>query len=384
MKNPLIISGIIFALASSCAKYSDSTIIDLTPSRTSTPTIIQSYTYTVSKGILPSVMEDENIPYSFYFLINKTKNEKLQIFAIPKGDTELKQITYEPNSVVNIDVSHVNGDIIFIEEQDLFIIDKNGNNKRIIANNIRRMQWSPDGETIAYWNGELNIFSINENKILYTYKFINKNIYGNMQYSPNGELLAIQYEKYSFVIIDLNSHNITNIQAQADRSKLYSSSSALMWSGDSKNLYLWESIDGGAGSMVIWHGLWKFDIYGKGGPVFPTSTKGGQSEYISAPWQKEISSELNYLLYQQGYNKYKLVKSDNDGISNRKVIRNETYNIYCNYPRPKWLSEGTALLIPESESCLVNKLLYVPTEPTHTIRNLLHDIYRLYDYTWGP
>jgi hypothetical protein len=381
MKKPLIISGIIFSLVSSCVKISDSKISNITPSRTSTPTIIQSYTYTVSQSISPSKMEDEIIPYSIYFLLNKTKYDKLQIFSIPKGDTEIKQITYEPNSVVNIDVSQVNGDILFIEEQDLYIIDKYGNNKKVIAHNIRRMQWSPDGETIAYWNGELNIFSIIENKILYTYQFNNKNIYGNMQYSPNGELLAMQYDKYSFVIIDVNSHHITNIQTQSDRSKLYSPSSTLTWSGDSKNLYLWESIDAGAGSMEVWHGLWKFDIYGKGGPVFPTSPKGVQSEYISAPWQKEISSELFYLLYQQGY---KLVKSDIDGITNRNVIRNETYNMYCNYPRPKWLSEGSAILIPESKSCLVNKLLYVPTEPTHQIRNLLQNIYRMYNYTLGP
>jgi hypothetical protein len=355
-----------------------------TNSLQSTTQIVSSPSKTITTTITNI---NEVLPFSLYYLYLDNKSGYHQIHKLDKQEIIETQLTNEPKGVSFFKVSPRDGRIIYLSTKNLILTDQNGNNQQMIAQEVHNMNWSHVGDTFAYWDKSLKIFSIDENKVIDSIEIGNYgSIFSNLEYSPDGLKIAIQTEKNTFKIIILKTKEIITL-SQPEYDEKVSSSSTFTWSMDSKILYLWESVDAGSANGIIWHGLWRFNNEGIGYSLFTKGEYGYPTEITAAPWQ-DNNKNLFYLLLNGTLDlhnyPFNLVRTNMDAKTNRSIIRPESFYLYCNWPRPKWVSDGSGIIIPESKSCRIERLLFVPIDSTKPVTTLISDASGIFDFNLGP
>jgi hypothetical protein len=138
-------------------------------------------------------------------------------------------------------------------------------------------------------------------------------------------------------------------------------------------------------------GLWRFNPDGTGMTLMPglSNNSAYENNKTAALWQGATGS-LIYLFSgpETGYDSFApfyLVRSDADGISNRVVLRPETFHIT---DWSLWASHGSAVIILQNDGMgyrFVNFVL-VPVDPTKPVVTLLADASKLgwNPLRWGP
>jgi dipeptidyl aminopeptidase/acylaminoacyl peptidase len=383
----LIFAGMIFLASCTIQKVSLNPIINPTNSSPS-KNIIQSPLPNVPSptvAITPiAIINNELLPFSVYYLYSDNQSGNDQIFRVEKNGNFEKRLIIEQKGISYFKVSPIDGRILFLSSHNLILTDQNGKTQQNIAQGVYNMNWSPDGKTFAYWDKSLKLFSIDENKVIDS---VNVNNYGstfsNLEYSPDGLKIAIQNDTYVFQIINLKTKEIKTLHQPENDYKI-SETSTFTWSMNSKYLYLWESVDAGGVEM---HGLWRFDSDGFGYSLFTKGDHGYPKDVTAAPWQ-DNNENLFYLLLNGPYDifdySFNLVRTNMDGNTNRTIIRPEGFNLSCSWPRPKWDPDGSGILIPESKSCRIERLIFVPIDPHKPIITLISDANGLLDTNWGP
>jgi hypothetical protein len=134
------------------------------------------------------------LPHSLYFL--GTGNEgNLQIFRMERDGKTRTQLTFEPVSVDDYDISLADGTLAYVANNQLLLANADGSNRRIVVDGGNHPVFSPDGRTLAYGDGE--------GLILYDFSTGVSNLVIENQYGeplPNGALFPIELywpEKYS-------------------------------------------------------------------------------------------------------------------------------------------------------------------------------------------
>jgi len=110
------------------------------------------------------------LPHSLYFLNNDNAG-LVQIYRLDREGEAVSQVTFEPARVDDYDVSLVDGSVVYVSNNQMFMVDASGANRRklleggtIDENNpfLTRLSnpvLSPDGQTIAYGYKGLNFYS---------------------------------------------------------------------------------------------------------------------------------------------------------------------------------------------------------------------------------
>lgn len=111
------------------------------------------------------------LPRSMYFLSNDAAQIS-QVFRLEQDGKTLKQVTSEPSKVTEYDVSIADGSVVFVSNNQMFLIDADGSNRRMIfdggavdENNpfltrINSPVFSPNGGTVAFGHKGLNFYSV--------------------------------------------------------------------------------------------------------------------------------------------------------------------------------------------------------------------------------
>ena len=107
------------------------------------------------------------LPHSLYFLGNDNLAVS-QIYRVERDGVTKTQLTFEPTNVWNYDVSAANGDLAYEVDNQLVLVNADGSNRRVLVQGnpdpeIRAFYnpvFSPDGQTLAFAYGGLNLFSL--------------------------------------------------------------------------------------------------------------------------------------------------------------------------------------------------------------------------------
>jgi hypothetical protein len=107
------------------------------------------------------------LPRSLYFLGNDSQAVS-QIYRMERDGRTKTQLTFEPSNVWDYDISAADGSLAYEVDDQLVLVNADGSNRRVLVQgnpepDIRGFYnpiFSPDGGTLAFAYGGLNLFSM--------------------------------------------------------------------------------------------------------------------------------------------------------------------------------------------------------------------------------
>jgi len=127
------------------------------------PTPVQSQGQTEIATDVPTSL----LPQPLYFL-GKDSQSLTQVYRMERDGKTLKQLTAEPVNVLDYDVSLSDGSLVYEIDNQLILINADGSNRRTLVDSTPRLSprgyyrpvFSPDGHTLAYTRGGINIYDL--------------------------------------------------------------------------------------------------------------------------------------------------------------------------------------------------------------------------------
>ena len=306
------------------------------------------------------------LPHSLVYLANDAA-EILQVFRLEKDGKTVTQLTFEPSTVEEFDVSPVDGSIVFRTNHQLYLANADGSNRRLIFDpgpqdevepfltRIISPVFSPNGQTIAFGHKGLNLYSIAsgqtnrviEDKIndLGQGLIIPEELYWPDVYTADGRKLIITlgyYEGASAAIYDINSNTLVRLDDSGQRATICCGDYSL--SQDGSSLYA-----GSPSFGMFAAGLWKVDINtGKVSTLLLGDFETNPAEVSDNPYIAP-DGQL-YYFYASVPNTgdmvnrppLQLVRSAADGVTGRTVLRPETFS-YMN--EALWAPDASFVII---------------------------------------
>ena len=295
----------------------------------------------------PEAPEDTLLPHTFYFLGTDSAG-LTQVFRIERHGKTQKQLTFEPVSVNDYDVSLADESVAYVANNQLLFVNADGSDRRLVVDggpvdennpflsNMNSPVFSPDGQTLAYGYKGLNLYSVSsgvsnliiENQIEDSGGFpFPKELYWPERYSPDGTKLLITlgyYEGASAAIYDPASKALVRLTG-AEGALICCDET--VWSADGSSIY---SASPSAGMFNS--GLWKIDpSTGAVTTLFTSNFDSGSFLYADEPYLAlddqlyfffaEATTELNSRTPLQ------LVRSAPDGVTGRTVLRPDTFEL---------------------------------------------------------
>ena len=318
-------------------------------------------------GVTPVPEPASLLPHAMYFLNNDNAG-LVQVYRLDKDGRTLTQITFEPAKVDHYDVSLVDGSVVYVSNNQMFLVDANGANRRKLLEggnidennafltNLAHPVFSPDGQTIAYGYKGLNFYSVTtgqSNRVLDDmintsngYSFPTE-LYWPEAYSADGSRLlitigymegassAIYYPNGSALVRLSGSEGALiccgNTQWTADGLAIYAANASLgmfgpgLWRVDSSTGTVTTIINGDAGN-----GTFNF-------AKAPILAPDGQLYYffVNQPNAEEFVTRAPL----------QLVRSALDGVTQRTVLRPEPYP---NLNEALWAPDASFVIIADA------------------------------------
>ena len=295
----------------------------------------------------PEASTDTLLPHTLYFLGTDTAG-LIQVFRIERDGKTQKQLTFEPESVKDYDVSLADGSVAYVAGNQLLLVNADGSDRRLIVeggavdennpflNMINSPVFSPNGQTLAYGYMGLNLYSVSsgvsnlviENQIEDSGGFpFPKELYWPERFSPDGTKLLITlgyYEGASAAIYDPASNSSVRLSG-GDGALICCDET--VWSADGSSIY-----SASAAMGMFNSGLWKVDpATGTVTTLFASNFDSSSFLYADEPYLAldnqlyfffaESTTELNSRTPLQ------LVSSAPDGMTGRTVLRPDTFEL---------------------------------------------------------
>jgi Tol biopolymer transport system component len=285
-----------------------------------------------------------------YFLNNDSAGLR-QVHRLDRDVKTVTQITFEPANVDDYDISPADGGVVYVSNNQLFMVDANGGNRRMLLDggprdennpfltNINSPVWSPNGQTIAYGYKGLNFYSVatGQSNLVLDDKLkdvgngfiLPEELYWPDQYSSDGGKLLITlgyYEGASAAIYYPNGNALV---------RLSGGEGALIccgeptWSPDNASLFT------GSPSMGMFSsGLWKVDsATGKVTTLLAGDAGNGTFNFADEPCLAPDGRLYYFFANQPAGDEFvsrvplQLVRSAPDGVTGRAPVRPETFNL---------------------------------------------------------
>jgi hypothetical protein len=410
MKKRIFIVGVVFLFAflTSCIGQSS----QMTINNTST-SLIQSETSIIPQNIsfystttpatstepspniskIPSLL----LPYRLYYIGYSYQLKNYQIFRFERDGITNSQVTNDSDGIISFDIIQNSIGIIYLDNKhNLKLTDIQGRITKIMVPNINSespaLSWSPDGKTIAYQNGGIVFYSLKSNTSNLILKNIDdKWVYSPRSFSPDGSMLMVASGcRYAFYNI---AYKILTLLDSPSNDADYSCGGTQTWSPDSKNMFIADGdLAGGKEGMRL-PGLWRYTTDGKGVNLLPSPFINNKYMYNKAiaSWVDINTGDLFFLFSppDTGVDNplipYSLVHSDPDAVTNRIVLRPETFHP-ATFHQTLWAPDGSFLIIVQyGEKTIYSDMILVPTDPNRPIITLMSDASSFAgNLRWGP
>ena len=303
-------------------------------------------------GETPAPETTSLLPHTFYYL-GRDSTGLLQVFRIEKDGKTMKQITFEPTVVGRYDVSQIDGNVAYVANNQLLLINADGSGRRVLVdggpanpdnpreNNISHLVFSPDGQTIAYVHNGLNLYNVTTgvSRLVLGKPVIDPVNGGMMQdawyrpekYSPDGAKLLITIsvpytDATHDAIYDLATNAVVRFNS-ADGS--FFCCGEEQWTPDSLSFYAASSTVGMFGS-----GLWKVDATtGNVSTLIPGAAGGENFNLADEPYPAPDGQLYFFFANASSPNgmieraPLQLVRSAPDGVTGRTVLRPDTFEL---------------------------------------------------------
>lgn len=289
------------------------------------------------------------LPRSLYFL-NTDAAAHAQIFRLATDGKTLTQLTAEPADVTAYDVNQIDGRIVYISNNQMLLINADGSGRTILLDggaqdvnnpfltNIQNAVWSPNGETIAYGYGGLNLYSVAtgvSNRVLSnqireidsSMKFPEE-LYWPNRYSPDGTKLSISLGYYEGASLGIYYPASNSLVRLTGGEGAFICCGDEEWTSDSSTLY---SANPSMGMFSS--GLWKIDAAsGQVTTLIPGDAGNGTFNFPDDPFlapdgwlyfffaSRPVSNEFG------GREALQLVRAASDGVAGRAVLRPDTFD----------------------------------------------------------
>jgi Tol biopolymer transport system component len=282
------------------------------------------------------------LPRSLY-LLNTDAAAHLQVFRLATDGKTLKQLTAEPANVDYFDVNQNDGRIVYVSNNQMLLVNADGSGRQVLLdgrrmdennafiNRIQNAVWSPDGKTIAYGYGGLNLYAIatgvsnrvleNQIKDMGNGFLLPDELYWPETFSPDGTKLLITlgyYEGGTFAIYYPSSNSLVRL-VQTDSGNICCGA---RWTPDSASLYAALATTG-----MFSSGLWHIDAAnGQVTTLLPGDAGNGALNFADAP---QIGPDGNLYFFFASTPPgsdfvdsapLQLIRSAPDGVSGRTVL----------------------------------------------------------------
>jgi len=311
------------------------------------------------------------LPRSLYYLANDSA-QIAQVFRLERDGKSSTQLTFEPVNVEDYDVSPVDGSIAYIANSQLILAGPDGNNRRVafdanpqdavnpFLTRITSPVFSPNGQTLAFGHKGLNFLSLasgQSNRVLEDDVDTSNNfpfpreLYWPEMYSADGSKLILTlgyYEGASTAIYYTNGGALVRLNDSGDSQRAIICCGDYSLSADASQLFSASPTYG-----MFSAGLWRVD-----------TNSGEVTTLLSGDFEDDPADVAdNPFLAPDGHLYYfyasvpntgdmvnrpplQLVRSDADGVTNRTVLRTETFT---NMNEALWAPDGSFVIVANAE-----------------------------------
>lgn len=343
------------------------------------------------------------LPRALYFL-NADAAAHLQIFRLATDGKTLTQITAEPSDVKYYDVNQNDGRVVYISNNQMLLIKSDGSGRQVLldggpmdVNNpfltsIQTAVWSPNGQTIAYGYGGLNLYAIAtgvSNRVLDNQLddvggglIVPRELYWPDRFSPDGTKLLITlgyYEGASAAIYYPSSNSLVRLSG-AEGAWICCGEEE--WTTDGSALFT------GNPSLGMYNpGLWRIDAAsGQVTTLLPGDAGNGTfnfaDEPILAPDGQLYFFFANLPQTQEFMSRtpLQLVRAAADGVSGRTVLLPD---IFDKMNEALWSPDGRFIIVALSQNDQMwqggaAEIVYLDGRPRLQILPFARDM------KWGP
>ena len=290
------------------------------------------------------------LPHSIYFLNNDSAN-LAQVYRLERDGKSITQLTFEPAKVEGYDVSLVDGSVAYVSNNQLLTVNADGSNRSMVVDggvrdennpfltSITNPVWSPNGQTIAYGYKGLNFYSIisgQSNRVLDNDiddlgggLFVPREMYWPEKYTVDGSKLVITlgyYEGASAAIYYPNGNALVRLSNDAGA---FICCGYTEWTADGSALYSAYPYMG-----MFMPGLWRVDSANGTVTTLVNGDPGnGTFNYADAPYPGSDGQLYYFFTNQPNTSEFasrpplQMVRSGMDGVTNRTILRPETFEL---------------------------------------------------------
>jgi Tol biopolymer transport system component len=366
MKKPVFLTVILLAAALLACATQPAAV-------TPTPDVnaIVSQTMAALTGIPPvvattpaSTPTSNLLPRSLYFL-NADAAAHAQIFRIAVDGKTLTQLTSEPAEVAAYDVNQIDGRIVYVSNNQLLLVNADGSGRQVLLDagpmdennafltNIQNAVWSPNGQTIAYGLGGLNLYSIstgvsnlvlkNQIRDMGNGFLLPDELYWPEAYSPDGMKLLVRlgyYEGGTFAIYYPSSNSLIRL-VQTDTGNICCGA---RWTSDSASLYAALPTTGMYSS-----GLWHINAAsGQVTTLLPGEAGNNTFNFADAPFLGPDGQLYFFFANTPAIEEFfmgaplQLVRSATDGVSGRTILLPD---LFKKMNEALWSPDGSFVIV---------------------------------------
>lgn len=309
---------------------------------------------TIIPTSLPAISDDV-LPHTLTYLRMDDAGIQ-QVFRMARDGKTVTQITSEPVDVTDYDISRVDGGVAYVANNQLLLVNADGSNRRLLvdggprdednpaffSNPLTDPVFSPDGRTIAYAQGGLNLYDLSahvsslviENQLTDPHPDGMRfpiETYSPERYSPDGTKLLVALGHWESppthaVYLPGVSQLVRYAEVQ-DYINCCSYHGGPMWSPDSSSFYGVASVHD---TCCLFGELWKVNA-GSGAVTRMLRTGSGTVNLAKEPYLAPNGQLYFFFGAYQAESGYwdapvlELVRSAPEDMTKRTVLRDENF-----------------------------------------------------------